>query len=96
MTCECDLISASSKVNREFNVFLSLTAFLDGFVAPVRTVSGLVAHFAHLDTLPAATLELFWPITLSHCEKIKGYYMSRAVNAYTQHSLTFTKLFLKI
>lgn len=73
MTCECDLISASSKVNREFNVFLSLTAFLDGFVAPVRTVSGLVAHFAHLDTLPAATLELFWPITLSHCEKIKGY-----------------------
>lgn len=73
MTCECDLISALSKVNREFNVFLSLTAFLDGFVAPVRTVSGLVAHFAHLDTLPAATLELFWPITLSHCEKIKGY-----------------------
>lgn len=44
-----------------------LTAFLDGLVAPVGTVSGLVAHFAHLDTLPAATLELLWPVALSHC-----------------------------
>lgn len=45
----------------------SLTALLDGLVAPVGTVSGLVAHLAHLDTLPAAALELLWPVTLSHC-----------------------------
>lgn len=50
----------------------SLTAFLDGFVTPVRTVSNLVAHFAHLDALPAATLELVWSTALSHCYTHKG------------------------
>lgn len=44
-----------------------LTALLQWFVAPVWTVSNLVAHFAHLDALAAATLELLGPITLSHC-----------------------------
>lgn len=49
------------------NLRVWLTAFLDGFVAPVGTVSGFVAHFAHLDALPAATLELLGAVTLSHC-----------------------------
>lgn len=56
-------------IHKWTNVELSrlLTAFLDGLVTPVGTVSGLVAHFAHLDTLPAATLELLRPVALSHC-----------------------------
>lgn len=60
------------KITFEDNIFsLLLTAFFYGFVTPVRTVSDLVAHFAHLDTLPAATLELLWPVTLSHWREIQ-------------------------
>lgn len=52
-----------------------LTAFFDGLIAPIRTVSGFVAHLTHFNTLAAATFELFWSITLSHygkmCKKTK-------------------------
>ena len=44
-----------------------LTALLDGLVAPVGTVAGLVAHLAHLDALSTPTLELVWAIALGHC-----------------------------
>lgn len=54
-------------------VKFSLTAFLDGFITPVRTVSNLVAHFTHLNALSAATLELLWPTALSHCFTHKGH-----------------------
>lgn len=44
-----------------------LTALFDGFVAPVGTISQLVAHFAQLDALAAATLELVGAVARRRC-----------------------------
>lgn len=46
-----------------------LTALLDGFVAPVRTISELVANFAQLDALSAATLELVGAVARRRCRE---------------------------
>lgn len=44
-----------------------LTALFDGFVAPVGTISELVANFAQLDALAAAALELVGPVARRRC-----------------------------
>lgn len=46
-----------------------LTALFDGLVAPVRTISELVANFAQLDALSAATLELVGAVARGRCTK---------------------------
>lgn len=46
-----------------------LTALFDGFVTPVGTISELVADFAQLDALAAATLELVGAVARRRCTK---------------------------
>lgn len=76
-----------SKSTVQSNIWL--TAFVDGFVAPVGTVSGLVAYFAHLDTLPAATLELLWPTALSRCRQ-------RILHVKASHNLRLVLISMKM
>lgn len=45
---------------------LVLTALFDGFITPVRTVTDLITHFIHLNTLSTPTLELVRTVTLSY------------------------------
>jgi len=69
---------------------IKLTAFLDGFVTPVGTVPGLVAHFAHFNAFPAATLELVWPVALSHCRRIQSSHVKS--NHCLQATFSFTSI----
>ncbi len=48
----------SECVMKRTSKHLLLTALFDGFITPVRTVTDLITHFIHLNTLSTPTLEL--------------------------------------
>lgn len=73
-----------------------LTAFLDGFVAPVRTVPDFVAHFAHINAFPTAALEFLWTAALRHCRQTMKRPSKRALDVFRRQMSTFVKKKKKI